>query len=182
MKYDRCWFGLQNQWIHPNLVHRQEKFLQCLWGWPSVRMWDSPNHVQGNDLGAGWIDHHTDLLLLFALLYGMVKSEWLTYSRETTILNLVQTLEWYDNFPLYEAVFANRRSYGEDQPDPFPVGETINCWPPWDIDSCLVLAPDPSAKKTQSRKNHTKIKGYRRIEEKGYAAAGRAREGIILMI
>ena len=48
------------------------RILQCLWGWPSVRMRDSLNHIQGNDLGAGWIDHHTDLLLLFALLYGMV--------------------------------------------------------------------------------------------------------------
>ena len=48
------------------------EILQCLWGWPSVRMRDSLNHIQGNDLGAGWIDHHTDLLLLFALLYGMV--------------------------------------------------------------------------------------------------------------
>ena len=35
-------------------------------------MRDSLNRIQGNDLGAGWIDHHTDLLLLFALLYGMV--------------------------------------------------------------------------------------------------------------
>ena len=33
---------------------------------------DSLNCVHGNDLGAGWIGHHTDLLLLFALLYGMV--------------------------------------------------------------------------------------------------------------
>ena len=48
------------------------EILQCLRGWPSVRMRDSLNHIQGNDLGAGWIDHHTDLLLLFALLYGMV--------------------------------------------------------------------------------------------------------------
>ena len=48
------------------------EILQCLWGWPSVRMRDSLNHIQGNDLGAGWIDHHTDLLLLFALLCGMV--------------------------------------------------------------------------------------------------------------
>ena len=29
-------------------------------------MRDSLNHIQGNDLGAGWIDHHTGLLLLFA--------------------------------------------------------------------------------------------------------------------
>ena len=36
------------------------------------------------------------------------------------------------------------------------------------------MAPDPSAKKTQSWKNHTKMKGYRRIEEKGYATTGRA--------
>ena len=35
-------------------------------------MRDSLNHVQANDLGVGRIDHHTDLLLLFALLYGMV--------------------------------------------------------------------------------------------------------------
>ena len=68
-------------------------------------------------------------------------------------------------FPLYTAVVANRRLYGEDQPDPFPAGETINCWPPWDIDSCLVLAPDPSAMKTQSRNNLTEMKD-KRIEEK----------------
>ena len=35
-------------------------------------MRDSLKHIQGNDLGAGWIDHHTDLLLLFALRYDMV--------------------------------------------------------------------------------------------------------------
>ena len=35
-------------------------------------MRDLLNCIHGNDLGAGWIDHHTDLLLLFALLYGMV--------------------------------------------------------------------------------------------------------------
>ena len=33
---------------------------------------DLLNCIQGNDLGAGWIDHHTDLLLLFALLCEMV--------------------------------------------------------------------------------------------------------------
>ena len=26
VKKDRCLFGLQNQWIYPNLVRRQEKF------------------------------------------------------------------------------------------------------------------------------------------------------------
>ena len=30
-------------------------------------MQDFLNHIQGNDLGAEWIDHHVDLLLLFAL-------------------------------------------------------------------------------------------------------------------
>ena len=35
-------------------------------------MRDLLNRIQGNDLGAGWIGHHTDLLLLFALLYGKV--------------------------------------------------------------------------------------------------------------
>ena len=34
-------------------------------------MRDSLNRIHGNDLGAGWIDHHTDLLSLFALLYGV---------------------------------------------------------------------------------------------------------------
>ena len=38
------------------------------------------------------------------------------------------------------------------------------------------MAPDPSAKKTQSRNNLTKMKD-RRIEEKGYAATQSAREG-----
>jgi hypothetical protein len=51
-------------------------------------------------------------------------------------------------------------------PDPFPAGETINGWPPWDIDSCLVLAPDPSDKKTKSRKNPTKMKGHKNWEKK----------------
>ena len=70
---DRCLFGLQNQRIFfPNLVRRQEKFCNACEEWPSVSMRDSLNCVHGNDLGAGWIDHHTDLLLLFALLYGMV--------------------------------------------------------------------------------------------------------------
>ena len=68
-------------------------------------------------------------------------------------------------FSLYKAAVANRRMYGEDQPDPFPAGETINCWPPWDIDSCLVLAPDLSAKKNQSRKNLTKMKGHKNREK-----------------
>ena len=40
-----------------------------------VRMRDSLNHIQGNDLGAGWIDHHTDLLLLFASAIWDGKSE-----------------------------------------------------------------------------------------------------------
>ena len=64
------------------------KILQCLWGWPSVRMRDSLNHVQGSDLGAGWIDHHTDLPLLFALLYGMENLSYLPIV-ETRRSNLV---------------------------------------------------------------------------------------------
>ena len=48
------------------------EIMQCSSGRPSVRMRDSLNHIQDNDLGAGWIDHHTDLFLLFALLCGMV--------------------------------------------------------------------------------------------------------------
>ena len=61
-----------------------------LWGWPSVRIRDSLNHIQGNDLGAGWIDHHADLLLLFASAIWDGKSEWLTYSRETMIKTLFE--------------------------------------------------------------------------------------------
>ena len=75
-------------------------------------MRDSLNSIQGNDLGAGWIDHHTDLLLLFALLYGMVNLS------EDDDQNLVRALEWYNDFPLYKAAFANRRLYGEVQPRP----------------------------------------------------------------
>ena len=58
-------------------------------------------------------------------------------------------------------------------PDPFLAGETITCWPPWDIDSCLVLAPDPSAMKTQSWNNLIKMIGQKNWG-KGYATTGRA--------
>ena len=75
------------------------EILQCLWGWPSVRMRDSLNHIQGNDLGAGWIDHHTDLLLLFALLYGMVNLSDLPIV-ERRRSNLAWSLEWYKNVSL----------------------------------------------------------------------------------
>ena len=50
------------------------EILLCLWGWPSVRMRDSLNHIQGNDLGAEWIDHHADLLLLFTFAMWNGKS------------------------------------------------------------------------------------------------------------
>ena len=82
-------------------------------------MRDSLNHVQGNDLGAGWIDHHTDLLLLFALLYGMVNLSDLPIverRRSKPCLNLRMVCQI---FPLYKAVVANRRIYGEVQRDPF---------------------------------------------------------------
>ena len=81
-------------------------------------MRDSLNHIQGNDLGAGWIDHHTDLLLLFALLYGMVNLSDLPIverRRSKPCLNLRSGMII---FPLYKAVVANRRLYGEDQPRP----------------------------------------------------------------
>ena len=92
-------------------------------------MRDSLNRIQSNDLGAGWIDHHTDLLLLFALLYGMVNLSDLPIverRRSKPCLNL----NGISIFPLYKAAFANRRLYGEDQPDPFPAEGTINCLPP----------------------------------------------------
>jgi hypothetical protein len=36
---------------------------------------DSLNLIQGNDLGAEWIDHHTDLLSSFALAIWNGKSK-----------------------------------------------------------------------------------------------------------
>ena len=78
-------------------------------------MRDSLNHIKGNDLGAGWIDHHTDLLLLFALLYGMVNLSDLPIvegRRSKPCLNLRMVCQI---FPLYKAVVANRRSYGENE-------------------------------------------------------------------
>ena len=89
-------------------------------------MRDLLNHIQGNDLGAGWIDHHTDLLLLFALLCGMVNLSDLPIvkrRRSKPYLNL----RMVRMFPLVQGSFANRRLYGEDQPDPFPAEGTINC-------------------------------------------------------
>ena len=50
------------------------EILQCLWGWLSVRMRDSLNLIQSNDLGAEWIDHHANLLLSFALAIWNGKS------------------------------------------------------------------------------------------------------------
>ena len=56
----------------PNLVRRQEKFCNACENARGLEIRDSLNLIQGNDRGAEWIDHHADLLLLFALLYGMV--------------------------------------------------------------------------------------------------------------
>ena len=47
---------------------------------------DSLNLIQGNDLGAEWIDHRTDLLLSFALDIWNGKSERLTHSKVTTLI------------------------------------------------------------------------------------------------
>ena len=68
-------FSLQNQWIYPNLVRRQEKFCNACENARVLEMRDSLNLIQGNDLGAEWIDHHTDLLLSFALAIWNGKSE-----------------------------------------------------------------------------------------------------------
>ena len=78
-------------------------------------MRDSLNHIQGNDLGAGWIDHHTDLLLLFALLYGMVNLTELSIverRRSKPCLNLRMVGQF---FPLYKAAAANHRTFGENE-------------------------------------------------------------------
>ena len=90
-------------------------------------MRDSLNHVQGNDLGAGWIDHHTDLLLLFALLYGMVNLSDLPIverRRSKPCLNLRMV---YVFFPLYTAAVPTVGYTVRINLDPFPAGETINC-------------------------------------------------------
>ena len=47
---------------------------------------DSLNLIQGNDLGAEWIDHHTDLLLSFTLDIWNGKSERLTHSKVMTLV------------------------------------------------------------------------------------------------
>ena len=67
-------FGLQNQWIYPNPVRGQEKFCNACENARVLEMRDSLNLIQGNDLGAEWIDHHTDLLLSFALVIWYGKS------------------------------------------------------------------------------------------------------------
>ena len=80
-------------------------------------MRDSLNHIQGNDLGAGWIDHHTDLLLLFTLLYGMVNLSDLPIvecRRSKPCLNLRMA----DGGNHVQAPVANRRLCGEVQSRP----------------------------------------------------------------
>ena len=51
----------------PNPVRGQEKFCNVGENARVLEMRDSLNLIQGNDLGAEWIDHHIDLLLSFAL-------------------------------------------------------------------------------------------------------------------
>ena len=75
---DRCFVWLAKSMDLFELGSSTREILQCLREWPSVRLRDLLKHVQGNDFGAGWIDHHTNLLLLFALLYGMVNLSDLT--------------------------------------------------------------------------------------------------------
>ena len=97
------------------------------------------------------------------LLYGMVNlSDLPIVERRWSKLCLSLRMVWQFS-PLYNAAVANRRSYGEVQAQPVLLQgpSQIFWWPPWDIDSCLVLAPDPSAKKTQSEENHTKMKGHK---------------------
>jgi hypothetical protein len=79
-------FSLQNQWIYPNLIRGQEKFCNAGEDDRVLEIRDSLNLIQGNDLGAEWIDHHTDLLLSFALAIWDGKSERLTHSKVTTLV------------------------------------------------------------------------------------------------
>ena len=66
-------------------------------------MRDSLNHIQGNDLGVGWIDHNTDLLLLFALLYVMVNLSDLHIVERRRLKPCLNPRRGY--------TFADRRSY-----------------------------------------------------------------------
>ena len=147
------------------------EILDCSWGWPSVRMRDSLNHIQGNDLGAGRIDHHTDLLLLFALLYGMVNLSDLPIverRRSKPCLNLSCCTRQLLPIVGYTVRF---------NPDPFSTGETINGWPPWDIDSWLVLAPDRQLRRPSHGRTLPRWKD-RSIEEKVMPLPEEPREGI----
>ena len=42
------------------LCSSTREILQCLWGWPSVRMRDSLNRIQGNDSSMRWIGPHIE--------------------------------------------------------------------------------------------------------------------------
>ena len=68
-------FSLRKQWIYPNPVRGQENFCNACEDARVLEMRDSLNLIQGNDLGAECIDHHTDLLLSFALAIWNGKSE-----------------------------------------------------------------------------------------------------------
>ena len=66
--------GLQNPWIYSNQVRGQEIFCNACENAQVFEMRDSLNLIQSNDLGAEWTDHHTDLLLSFALAIWNGKS------------------------------------------------------------------------------------------------------------
>ena len=70
---DVCW--LAEQRIYLNVVHDQEDISAMLVRMTECRLRDSLNHVQGNDLGAEWIDHHDDYSYYSLLLCGIVNLE-----------------------------------------------------------------------------------------------------------
>ena len=90
-------------------------------------MRDSLNRIQGNDLGAGWIDHHTDLLLLFALLYGMVNLSDLPIVERRRSKPCLSLRMVYVFFPCTRQFLPTVGYTVRINPDPFPAGETINC-------------------------------------------------------
>ena len=84
-------------------------------------MRDSLNHVQGNDLGAGWIDHHADLLLLFAFVIWDGKSR-VTYlqQRDDVVKPKPQAGMAFD--PCRRQSLPIVGFNGEDEPRPFYAG------------------------------------------------------------
>ena len=128
------------------------EILQRLWGCPSVRMRDSLNLIQRNDLGAEWIDHHDDLLLSFILLFRMVNLRDLPIVRDDVLWSFCLSLRmvWWN--PHVHGICCHAYEilrWGWRQ-DPSLCRITTNGRPPWESSiGYLELTARLSVKKTQ---------------------------------